>query len=489
MRGPGGVVGKQRLSFPVPNGYLPCMRTYVRQRHIPIFAALVVGLSGTATPAQQQQQQQPSTAPSSLQQPLPQYPVPYLPPTVEQVTEALHRIRQRLEEQAMPRLVEKGKDATDLDKPRPGISLSRGPEGKFPPISYPMGVVNSGLLAAAEATGDARFTNLPAAHYRFFHEHYKTFEAWPQDRTNPFRHFYAPPHLDGTGAMTAAMAKAKRMGIAPSLDPIIEIGATYVHTKQQRLEDGTFSRPGPYPDSLWLDDAYMSVPLLANYGALTGRREYFDDGARQIKGFFKHLWVPEKQLFTHAGHMGNATNHPFYAWGRANGWFMVATVELLELMPKDHPDRDEVIRILQAQAKGIASYQSGTGLWHQLLDRPDSYLETSCTAMFGYAMAKGVNHGWLDPSAYGPPAINAWNGLSTKLSADGRVNDVCIGTNYANDYAYYYHRPATDDIHGYGPVLLCGSEIIKLLKNPNLRITAREDRPVMVVERKDESGS
>jgi unsaturated rhamnogalacturonyl hydrolase len=250
------------------------------------------------------------------------------------------------------------------------------------------------------------------------------------------------------------------------------------------LEDGTFCRPSPFPKSLWLDDAYMSVPLLANYGTLTGKKEYFDDAATQIKGFYKHLWRPEKQLFTHAGHMGNPDDHPFYGWGRANGWFAVATVELLELLPKDHPDREAILQILRAQAKGVASYQSGSGLWHQLLDREDSYPETSCTAMFAYALAKGVNNGWLDAAAYGPVAINGWNGLSTKLSEDGKVNDVCIGTNYANDYAYYYHRPAIDDMHGYGPVLLCGAEMIKLLKNPALKITAREDRPVAVMPAK-----
>jgi rhamnogalacturonyl hydrolase YesR len=423
-----------------------------------------------------------------MQQPLPQYPVPYLPPTVEQVTQALDRVRQRLEQQALPKLVEKGADAKDLDKPHDGVSISRGPEGKFAPISYPMGVANSGLLSAAEATGDKKFAQLPEAQYKFFADHYKTFAAWPKDRTNPFRNFYAPGNLDACGAMTAAMAKGQRLKlVSADVTPIFETAVTYVHTRQQRLEDGTFSRPGPFPDSLWLDDAYMSVPLLANYGALTGKKEYFDDAATQIKGFYKHLWVPEKQLFTHAGHKANPTHHPFYGWGRANGWFAVATVELLELLPTDHPERNAVIQILQAQAKGIASYQSGTGMWHQMLDREDSYLETSCTAMFAYALAKGVNHGWLDAAAYGPVAVNGWNGLSTKLSSDGKVNDVCIGTNYANDYTYYYHRPATDDIHGYGPVLLCGAEIVKLLKNPDLKITAREDRPVAVTsaERKD----
>ena len=91
---------------------------------------------------------------------------------------------------------------------------------------------------------------------------------------------------------------------------------------------------------------------------------------------------------------------PKYYWGRANGWVMVATAELLELLPQDHPDRAALIDILRKHAEGVATQQSGSGLWHQMLDRPDSYLETSCSAMFTYSMAKGVNRGWLNASQY-----------------------------------------------------------------------------------------
>jgi rhamnogalacturonyl hydrolase YesR len=162
---------------------------------------------------------------------------------------------------------------------------------------------------------------------------------------------------------------------------------------------------------------------------------------------------------------------------------MVATVELLDLLPEDHADRAELIKILQAHAKGAASAQGGKGLWHQVLDRIDSYEETSCTAMFSYSMAKGVNRGWLNPDQYAPVAIAGWNGLATQIGEDGEVNNVCIGTNYADDMVYYYHRPAQDDIHGYGPVLLAGAEMIRLLKNDKLDIKYGPTNPVMVSEK------
>jgi rhamnogalacturonyl hydrolase YesR len=349
-----------------------------------------------------------------------------------------------------------------------------------------MGVVYSGMLSAADATGDKRFSDFVAERFQLFADNLDKLSAWPSDdlRRNPFRNMIKPGNLDACGAMGASMLKARRMGVGPDMSSVTDRFAKYISSEQFRIEDGTLARKNPFPQSLWLDDAYMSVPLLAQQGKLTGDRRYFDDAAKQIKQFYAHLFIPSKGLFTHAGNMANAENHPEYCWGRANGWFMVATVELLDLLPEDHSDRPELIKILRAHAKGVASQQAGNGMWHQMLDRPDSYIETSCTAMFAYSMAKAANRGWLDASQYAPVAIAAWNGLTTHISPDGKLDGVCIGTNYADDFVYYYNRPATDDVHGYGPVLLAGSEIVKLLKNDRLKITGTRTGPVMVAPMK-----
>jgi rhamnogalacturonyl hydrolase YesR len=120
-----------------------------------------------------------------------------------------------------------------------------------------------------------------------------------------------------------------------------------------------------------------------------------------------------------------------------------------------------------------------------MLDRSDSYLETSASAMFTYSLARAVNRGWLDAHAYGPVAIAGWGGITSRIDADGRVSGTCIGTSYADDYVYYYARPEEDDIHGYGPVLLAGSEIIRMLKNNHLRVEGSErgSNPIYVQER------
>ena len=138
--------------------------------------------------------------------------------------------------------------------------------------------------------------------------------------------------------------------------------------------------------------------------------------------------------------------------------------EVLEVLPQDHPERQNILNLYKAHVKGIASYQSGTGFWHQLLDRNDSYLETSATAIFVYCIARGINKGWLDAVSYGPVAQLGWSAVSTTINDKGQVEGTCVGTGMAFDPAFYYHRPVNVfAAHGYGPVLLAGAEIINLI--------------------------
>ena len=111
--------------------------------------------------------------------------------------------------------------------------------------------------------------------------------------------------------------------------------------------------------------------------------------------------------------------HPEFRWARANGWAFMTEVELLDVLPEDHPQRPQILQLFREHAKGLASYQSGSGFWHQLLDREDSYLETSATAIYAYAFARAINRGWIDAKAYGPAALLAWNAVATKVNAQG----------------------------------------------------------------------
>jgi rhamnogalacturonyl hydrolase YesR len=215
----------------------------------------------------------------------------------------------------------------------------------------------------------------------------------------------------------------------------------------------------------------MSVPALAQMGALTGDRAWFDDAVKQVLQFHGHLWDPRAELYAHGRHMNQPLNPEFY-WARANAWAMLASVELLDVLPEDHPGREGVLQALRAHIRSVAKLQSGTsGLWHQMLDKPDSYLETSASAIFVYSIARAINRGWISPVSYGSVAQAGWIGVATRVNARGQVEGTCVGTTLASDHVYYYNRPqSVYATHGYGPVLLAGAEMIRLLQNPGVDV-------------------
>jgi rhamnogalacturonyl hydrolase YesR len=197
-------------------------------------------------------------------------------------------------------------------------------------------------------------------------------------------------------------------------------------------------------------------------GTLTGEVRYFDDAVRQVLQFSERLFMPELGLYRH-GWVQGLEPQPSFAWGRANGWALFAMAELLSELPETHPGRAAVLKQYRAHAAGLARVQGADGRWHQLLDRADSYLETSASAIFVYALARGVNRGWLDPLAYGPLILVGWNGLAEQVNARGQLGGVCVASSLAFESVYYYQQPVSAlAAHGYGPVLLAGAEVLAL---------------------------
>ena len=289
--------------------------------------------------------------------------------------------------------------------------------------------------------------------------------------SNPIRSFLNPHALDDGGAISAAMIKSQRGGSQnTSLRPLTDNFLRYISTKEFRLGDGTLARNRPQSNSLWLDDLYMAVPALAQMGKLTGETKYFDDAVKQIQQFSERIFNKEKNVYMH-GWVQGMQEHPQFHWARANGWAIMAMVELLDVLPENHPGRNSVLDQLKAHVKGLTAYQSGNGFWHQLLDRNDSYLETSATAIYTYCIAHAINKGWIDGVAYAPVAALGWAAVSTKVNDKGQVEGTCVGTGMGFDPAFYYCRPVNVyAAHGYGPVLLAGGEMIQLLKKNAFKI-------------------
>jgi unsaturated rhamnogalacturonyl hydrolase len=403
------------------------------------------------------------TTPLHLLQP--DYLVPYRIPSAADITSTLDRVRTYLEAVTPARFYDRVTGAPIGNPHSPDTNAVFQP-GDFRLTSYEWGVTYSGMLLAGEATGDKRFTDytrqrlecmagaVPA--FRSLYTKYK-------NPSNPLRPMIDPHALDDAGAICAAMIKTLRSGGAAQLRPVIENYIDYIHTKEFRLPDGTLARNRPQKNTLWLDDLYMSVPALAQMGRLTGDSKYYDDAVRQVLQFSQRMFNKEAGIYMH-GWVEEMEPHPEFHWARANGWALMAMTELLDVLPEEHPGRKAVLQQLRAHIKGLAAWQSDKGFWHQLLDKNDSYLETSATAIYTYCIARAIDKGWIDAMASGPMCLLAWNAVATKVNAKGQVEGTCVGTGMAFDPAFYYYRPTNVfAAHGYGPVLLAGAEMLTLL--------------------------
>ena len=401
----------------------------------------------------------------------PDYKVPYGAPSIDSVKKVLDKIYNYLDVATPVAIVNKRTgEEVETSKADTGAIFK---QGDFRLTSYEWGVTYSGMLLAGEATGDKKFTDYTTRRMKFISELVPVLKLQYDKNPrapNPVRSIIEPHALDDAGALCAAMIKTLRAGSAPALRPWIDNFSKYISTKEFRLSDGTLARNRPQKNTLWLDDLYMSVPALAQMGKLTGDVKYYDDCVKQVLQFSQRMFNKEKGVYMH-GWVQEMQVHPQFHWARANGWAILAMVELLDVLPETHPGRGPVLQQLQAHSKGLASYQSGDGFWHQLLDRPDSYLETSATAIYAYCLARAANKGWIDKLAYSPMAILAWNAVTTKVNSAGQVEGTCVGTGMAFDPAFYYYRPVNVyAAHGYGPVLLAGAEIINLLKSNQFEI-------------------
>jgi len=398
--------------------------------------------------------------------------IDYTVPTEAEIKAVLDRIRDHFVRSTPYHIIDTatGQPITDFSAPTKTAGVDNR-QGEFNDWTYPMGVVLSGMLNVTDVTGDPSFQDYAVKNFDFIFRNLPYFRAQAKafgPQSYGYRRLIEMRELDDCGAIGAALVKMNAKKPDPRYQEGIDLAATHITTRQFRLPDGTLARQRPVAVALWIDDAYMSVPFLAQMGKTTGDRKYFDDAARQVIGMSARLFDASKGLFDHSWFSGMDDDARFF-WARGDGWAMVAMAELLSVMPEDHPDRAKVLEIFRRGARGVAETQSGTGLWHQLLDKTDSYLETSASAMFTFAIARGVNRGWL-PTSYAPIAQTGWRALEKRVRADGQIEGTCVGTTAAYDALYYYNRPTDPQaMHGYGPTLLAGAEVMTLLRNFDIR--------------------
>lgn len=247
-----------------------------------------------------------------------------------------------------------------------------------------------------------------------------------------------------------------------------------------RNADGGFWHKKIYPNQVWLDGIYMGAPFYAEYAYRNSQVDAYADIINQFLMAARHTYDSKTDLFRHACDVSrkerwadSQTGQSLHSWGRAMGWYAMAFVDALDFIPRHEVKRDSMLTVFNHLARMVKRLQDEkTGLWYQVLDRSGdkgNYLESSCSAMFVYALFKGVRMGYLD-AAYLPVAVKGYKGiLKHFIEVDKQglvtITQACAvaglgGKVYrSGDYDYYINeaiRP--NDAKAVGPFIMASLE-------------------------------
>ncbi|MDY3929261.1 MAG: glycoside hydrolase family 88 protein [Clostridia bacterium] len=268
------------------------------------------------------------------------------------------------------------------------------------------------------------------------------------------------PDLDSIGTIGMNLAELYKIEGRQEVRTLLDVLAEAIDTNIPRFDDGAFYRG----ETMWADDTFMSCPFLVRMGNITGEQKYYDDCLTQIRGFKKRLYMQDKHIFSHIYFTKDRQANGI-PWGRGNGWILFTLSELLQCLPEDYYGRKEIQELFVEFAEGIKELQDECGMWHQVLTNPQTYIETSCTAMFILAMSRGLRTGILGEE-YRTVVEKAWDGLCREaISAQGDIYGVCKGSGCSYDEKYYAELYAVkNDDHGTGVVLAALNSLI-LMEN------------------------
>lgn len=254
--------------------------------------------------------------------------------------------------------------------------------------------------------------------------------------------------------------------------------------RQPRTPSGGFWHKAIYPDQMWLDGLYMAAPFLIRYGLEFGEPAAVAEAVRQLLLMESRARDADSGLLRHGWDEGRGeawaepeTGRSPCCWGRAVGWYVMALVDCLALLPVEEEGRGALVRILQGLMAALRRVADPlTGLWWQVLDRPGkagNYLEASASAMFVYAMAKGIRLGFLERESRESRRNmdRAWSSLVDRfyfIDTDGlpSLGGICEvgglgGLPYRDgSFEYYISEPVVkNDLKGVGAFILAGIEL------------------------------
>jgi unsaturated rhamnogalacturonyl hydrolase len=250
---------------------------------------------------------------------------------------------------------------------------------------------------------------------------------------------------------------------------------------QPRTHEGGFWHKQIYPYQMWLDGLFMAEPFYAWYAVMTKETRDIDDIVNQFVYVYKHTRDPKTGLLYHGWDESKQqrwadpkTGRSPNFWGRAIGWYEMALVDVMDILPKNHPRRKELLAILKDVSATLLKYQEPkTHLWYQVPDqgsKAGNYLEASASGMFAYAFARGANQGYLN-AQYLRKADEIFRGMIANLvsiETGGYIDllHTCQGAGLGGkpyrdgSYEYYVgEAQRRNDMKGYGPFLLAAIEL------------------------------
>jgi unsaturated rhamnogalacturonyl hydrolase len=331
-----------------------------------------------------------------------------------------------------------------LATPHPNFESSNPPGD----ITYPESVAWYGALKFAKRSGDKDLTEGLI----------KRFEPifGPEARLIP-----KPTHVDAAvfGAVPLELY------IQTGEERYLELGKKIADRQWEKAEGEAWDKLKPetrknveaglsWHTRFWIDDMFMISLLQGQAFRATKDSIYVERATLEMIAYLEKMQEPNG-LFYHSPGV------PFF-WGRGNGWMAAGMSELLQSVPPDHPRHAAIMKGYKKMMATLLKHQDENGMWHQLVDEPKAWPETSCTAMFTFAFITGVKKGWLDPEQYGPAARKGWLALVGYLNDKALLKEVCIGTNIKNDRQHYLNRPrAVGDMHGQAPMLWCAGALME----------------------------
>ncbi|ELQ6045449.1 glycoside hydrolase family 88 protein [Cronobacter malonaticus] len=251
----------------------------------------------------------------------------------------------------------------------------------------------------------------------------------------------------------------------PTLLPWLESWAEWAMYDMPRTDQGGMQHITLAEENhqqMWDDTLMMTVLPLAKIGKLLGRQEYVDEAVYQFLLHVEYLMDRETGLWFHGWNYEGCHNFANARWARGNSWVTIVIPDFLELMdwPERHPVRRYLTQVLARQAAALAECQDESGLWHTLLDDPNSYLEASATAGFACGLLKAVRKRYIGKE-YGLVAEKAIKGVVANISPQGELLQVSFGTGMGSDLDFYRQIPLTSMPYGQAMAILCLTEYLR----------------------------